>query len=468
MIMVNTKRRLRFVAVFLTILLTISIMPVTIWAEADIEPLYETTDGTPSTDVPEETSEVGMPADNPSEDEGNATTAVISDLDVTIKYEKTPRTVVFSWESLSIGDDAVSYQLLINGDSVTTTFDTDSETGKVSTTYTFAKYNTTYKATVQVKKEDDVIASSEEMDVYFTDPTIKGLKSYSSYNSVDLEWTAIKGISSYNVYKDNKFVGRTSKNYYNNIRVTDEKTHTFKVVAVVNGIEGAGAATVRDTKFNAIKYKGTMRKTVKLTCWTKGHKKHKITIKKGKTIVFDEFSKGRYRTYYNGNHYINVKRIYLKNITAKGYYDCKHPYSAMEAQRYVNRRGISSKKSGLVFVSTRSQRIYLFQGSKGKWKIDTTGKYKGRKYANTSAGNWVISTGKSSTPTPTGITKYKYKWRTHHSLSYWSVCNTFSFHSKSRKWVLGGPKSGGCIRNEKEQAHYIYDKYKLGTTVVIY
>lgn len=278
---------------------------------------------------------------------------------------------------------------------------------------------------------------------------VSSLKAYSSYEGIELEWSGVSG-ATYNIYEGNTLKGQTSgTSYY--IPVSDEGWHTYNVRTVVNGAESSVATTApAETKVIGIHYNIKVKKKTTLKC---KHCGKKFTLKAGQTLRADEFSMGCYRKAYIGEHRFDFKRIRLKGINASGYYNSKTPYTGAEMTKYVNRRGLASKRNTMVVVSARSQYVYLFKGSKGNWKLDAM---------------WMVATGKPTTPTPQGQTTIKRKWKRHNGQRYWSATPTFSFHTNAKSWgALGKPKSGGCVRNTTPHAKYIYDNYRVGTRVCV-
>ena len=124
----------------------------------------------------------------------------------------------------------------------------------------------------------------------------------------------------------------------------------------------------------------------------------------------------------------------------------------------MNGKGLTSPTKQLIWVNTYTQELYIFKGSKGKWKLNK---------------HWAVSTGKASSPTPTGNDGIKEVWKklsTRHNLKWWTCFSTMNaFHGLFDSWrkKLGNPASGGCIRNEVKNAKWIYDNIKYKTTVLI-
>ena len=143
-------------------------------------------------------------------------------------------------------------------------------------------------------------------------------------------------------------------------------------------------------------------------------------------------------------------------------------YSDGLKEWYVNSKGYSSSTKYLVWVSRQNQKVYVFTGSKGKWKISKT---------------FICGTGKLSTPTPTGVTYITYReagWN-HSTYSCKPVVrfypNTgYAFHSRLyypnykglKDPSIGWPVSAGCVRMLDTDITYLYKYVPNKSTVVIY
>lgn len=143
-------------------------------------------------------------------------------------------------------------------------------------------------------------------------------------------------------------------------------------------------------------------------------------------------------------------------------------YSTAKKEQFVNGQGYSSKTSWLAWVNLQNQKVYLFTGKQGNWKLEKT---------------FICGSGSPKTPTPTGVTYVTYRQ------SLWDfgkyICrpvvrfypNTgYAFHSRLFKRdgtsfydnSIGWPVSEGCIRMLDPDIQYIYDNVPNNTTVVIY
>jgi lipoprotein-anchoring transpeptidase ErfK/SrfK len=142
-------------------------------------------------------------------------------------------------------------------------------------------------------------------------------------------------------------------------------------------------------------------------------------------------------------------------------------YSEGLAESYVS--SYSSSSNYLIWVSLQNQKVYVFYGSKGNWDLIHT---------------FICGTGKSTSPTPTGVTKTTYKQTGWFESSYTVAPvvrfypNTgYAFHSRLyypggssvlKDASIGYPVSHGCVRMLTPDVTYIYNWIPNGTTVIIY
>lgn len=162
--------------------------------------------------------------------------------------------------------------------------------------------------------------------------------------------------------------------------------------------------------------------------------------------------------------------MYYSNVavsTAKFY--TTEDYTQRVKEYYVNSiRKCSSDTSYLIWVSLYTQRINIFKGSKGNWKLIRSGQ---------------IASGRNACPTPVEVTKILYKTKQwsyeHYYCHHVSVFDEArGFHSRPTKyaadgggiydWSIGFPASAGCVRLMDEDCTFIYDNCPSGTAVYIY
>ena len=150
-------------------------------------------------------------------------------------------------------------------------------------------------------------------------------------------------------------------------------------------------------------------------------------------------------------------------------------YSTAVKEYYVNKvRKWGSNKQYMIWVSLYTQKINIFQGSKGNWTLIRSG---------------PIASGRNDCPTPVEDTTLIYKtmrWNYpapgHDPPFYCHHVTTFDsargFHSRPTKWgepegsilywAIGYPASAGCVRLLDEDCTFIYNNCPLGTAVHIY
>ena len=140
-------------------------------------------------------------------------------------------------------------------------------------------------------------------------------------------------------------------------------------------------------------------------------------------------------------------------------------YDTADKEFFVNYKGYSSKSGYLIWISTYSQHVNIFKGSKGKWKLFRS---------------CLCATGKISTPSPLGgFTLYAKKSAQKYSSTYYRYVSKFkeknAMHTRVRYYGggfvdsrLGLPLSNGCVRLHDDNAHYIYDHVPKGTSVIVY
>lgn len=334
-----------------------------------------------------------------------------------------------------------------------------------------AKYTFTVSGTAG--EETSTSNPSNEIDAKAA--SVSGLKTHPGYRSVILDWVKSDSADGYAVYYSTAKNGtyklsgtatnKANISKYDSGRVLYEvkglqefTVYYFKVVAFYGDqTNPAGAvAAAYNQPVRPITYVLTIKKNVTL-------KKHggsgpsKLYLKKGQKISAVGFNSGKYVIEYKGSVF-NATKSRAKKVTCS--YNKTLTYDRISAEYYVNRRGLSSSTKQLIWVSTYTQKIYVFTGSKGKWVL--------KNY-------WKVSTGKASSPTPTGNYGFKKVWKrvkTRHGIKYWTCFSSMNaFHGLFKSWVkkLGTPASGGCVRNPVAKAQWLYNNnnIRMGTTVFI-
>lgn len=139
-------------------------------------------------------------------------------------------------------------------------------------------------------------------------------------------------------------------------------------------------------------------------------------------------------------------------------------YSDAVKEGFVELRDYDSKTDYLIWISRYTQKVIVYQGSKGNWTVIRT---------------MDCSSGCNNTITPAGIYEIYYRTaRWHFGDYYVDMVSGFNgghaFHTVTYKpdggyldSRLGEPRSQGCIRLMPENAAYIYG-LPVGTRVVVY
>lgn len=188
-----------------------------------------------------------------------------------------------------------------------------------------------------------------------------------------------------------------------------------------------------------------------------------------KTVKVTNYS----ASYYNQLENQALYKQALNTVSSKykGNYTSSYniDYSTAIKQAFVNAKGYSSKTGYLVWTNLATQKVNIFTGSKGNWKLLKT---------------FRCATGAKSTPTPVGVTYVTYKQSGWYTSSY--ICKPivrfypgtgYAFHSrlyypdgsgKVKDGAMGYPASHGCVRMEDVGIQWIYNNIPVNTTVVIY
>ncbi len=162
-----------------------------------------------------------------------------------------------------------------------------------------------------------------------------------------------------------------------------------------------------------------------------------------------------------------VSSVYRGNYTTA--YARDNDYTSVEKETWINAKGYSSSTQYLCWINRAYQHVNVFQGSKGKWKLIKS---------------FIVGTGASGTPTPTGMTtvsyKSKYGWTTG-SYTVRPVIgfypgSGYAFHSRlcypgtttEYDYSSGYPVSHGCVRMLRNDIDWMYNNIPVGTRVVIY
>ena len=228
------------------------------------------------------------------------------------------------------------------------------------------------------------------------------------------------------------------------------------LVFVIILFAGMLAAQVRQVpadqqiqKVHTLYWKATLRRDVK----TQGKK-----IKRGTSVVVIQrnvHSKSvvKYKdvVFKAPNSWLSYKKD-LATSQSQG------DYNRLTKEHFINRlKNASSKTGWIVWISLDKQRVNIYRGSKGQWSLVKT---------------FQFSTGKASTPTPTGwkVIDFKKMWVSGCKY-YTEVCGSgiHRWPGTLNKMILGNHTvSHSCIRLTSGNAQWVYEHVPKKTAVLIY
>jgi len=176
----------------------------------------------------------------------------------------------------------------------------------------------------------------------------------------------------------------------------------------------------------------------------------------------------------DNSHKMETERVLeLVTLGYKGNYTLKwaqeHDYKDFEKEIWINAKGYSSETDYLIWVNLSMQRVNIFKGKTGGWKL---------------VHSCIVGTGAPGTGTPPGVYYTTYKnyngWTTRtytvKPVIGFKVNTGYAFHSRIyypgttrlSDSSIGYPISHGCVRMYDEDVRYIYNNIPLRTTVVVY
>ncbi len=138
--------------------------------------------------------------------------------------------------------------------------------------------------------------------------------------------------------------------------------------------------------------------------------------------------------------------------------------SDIEREIFVNGMGYKSPTGYLIWVNKERQRLSVFMGNEGNWKILKT---------------FPVATGTNLTPTPTTVCTYEYptRWVTETYICnpVLSLYDGYAIHNQPVSHsgyvtdsTIGKPASHGCIRMLQGDVNWVYAYVPVKTTVVLY
>ena len=203
-----------------------------------------------------------------------------------------------------------------------------------------------------------------------------------------------------------------------------------------------------------------------LTYTTQDGRDQKVTA--AKTIQLKNYD----YLYYHGLTAQDVLRTvtsrYAGNYTLA--WALKNDYKPEIKTAWVNLKGYKSSSKYLVWVNLTYQRVNIFEGSQGNWKLIRT---------------CLCGSGTNATPTIRGVFTTSYKQSAWNYGSYYCGpivrfygSSGYAFHSRLQYWPMnsdryydariGFPISHGCLRMYNDDIWWMYNNLPNGTTVVVH
>ena len=312
------------------------------------------------------------------------------------------------------------------------------------------------------------------------------LKLYANQDSkVVISWKKLKKATGYEVFQKDSSgafvsIAKVSDTYATVTGLTNGKTCQFKVRAMrtVNGGTTYGALSNAVTgkpmkqkempaslsNVHKVYYGAKIVKAGKGITLVSTDGKSTVTLKNGTSVIVTVNQKPLATILYQNNYY-QIKRANVALRSLK--YDTKNTYNKETAEAFANYKGYKSTSKYFIWISTYTQRMYVFKGSQYNWNLLYT---------------WKVSTGKFGHESVSGISylgakMYKWWFGSNQFAWYASVIRGGAIHSElyypsGNRYVdmgrLGHPASHGCVRLYKTNAKFIYDHVPGNTTVLVF
>ncbi|MBR0400310.1 MAG: L,D-transpeptidase [Mogibacterium sp.] len=322
-------------------------------------------------------------------------------------------------------------------------------------------------------EKDKVLGKSDEVEIKYAIAHPTGVVAAPGHKSVTVYWKAVEGATGYEIYRSNekgknykllKKVGAGKTSYRDKTVVEGPSGNTGKVyeykyyVVTVSGDQKSDKSEIEKAgKVRSALYEITFKSSAKLT----SHDKYKksITFKAGQTVYADGFAQGKYQfSYKKGSKTYRFYSMWMRIKNPKGHIKKNAYQNGHTATDYVNQGGYNSKTKWLIWVNIYSQRVYVFKGKKGNWKL---------------VKDWQCGSGTPKTPTSSGMNKKLHRKAKHYSKHKWwnMFSGTMAIHGSNgakEEAKLGKLISNGCVRVTNDQAQWVFNNVSIGTRVLIY
>lgn len=409
--------------------------------------------------------------DNAQENPNTLTIPAVLLLAPAVKATPDKDAVKLAWGAVA---GAESYEVVYNN-----------KTEKVAgTSYTIENADGVNKVSVKAvctlkdaQGKEFVYASAPGEAVLVEKPAkIKDLTGIDGDKSAILTWGKVKDADSYIVCRYNSSAKKwevikkgLTKLTYTDKKLSEGKKYKYRVAAENKGGTGDYSDTLTisvkktpsDDKPRSIGYKATVKSRAPLFN-TKSSSKRVKYLNKGTSVTTIDYGKGRYQIKLS-----NGKTYWLSKdrLTFRASIWTTKDYSTKAKEDFVNKKGYKSPTKYLIWISQYTQRVIIYQGSKGKWKMIR---------------NCRCATGTHLHMTPKGVHKITYKekgwfYKTTYEKPIVHFQSQNSFHSRIKNYkggyadaTIGRPRSKGCVRLYDEDINFIYKKCPKGTTVVSY
>lgn len=409
--------------------------------------------------------------DNVQENPNTLTIPAVLLLTPAVKATPDKDAVKLAWGAVA---GAESYEVVYNN-----------KTEKVAgTSYTIENADGVNKVSVKAvctlkdaQGKEFVYASAPGEAVLVEKPAkIKDLTGIDGDKSAILTWGKVKDADSYIVCRYNSSAKKwevikkgLTKLTYTDKKLSEGKKYKYRVAAENKGGIGDYSDTLTisvkktpsDDKPRSIGYKATVKSRAPLFN-TKSSSKRVKYLNKGTSVTTIDYGKGRYQIKLS-----NGKTYWLSKdrLTFRASIWTTKDYSTKAKEDFVNKKGYKSPTKYLIWISQYTQRVIIYQGSKGKWKMIR---------------NCRCATGTHLHMTPKGVHKITYKekgwfYKTTYEKPIVHFQSQNSFHSRIKNYkggyadaTIGRPRSKGCVRLYDEDINFIYKKCPKGTTVVSY
>lgn len=258
-------------------------------------------------------------------------------------------------------------------------------TGKTSFVHKVPRNNATYSYVVSARAND---AKSEDSNTVSATPRTKKPGKVNNLTGIDgekkaiLTWSKAENATSYYIYRYNSskkkwdLITNVTGTTFTDKNLKTKTTYKYRVKAIrtVLGDTVLGDVTTTisvsvkstpGTKVCPMNYKATIKS--KAPCFTsKSSKKRVNYLKPGTKVTTIDYGNGRYLAKLSNGKKYWISKDRLK-FTASIW--TTKDYSTITKTNFVNSKGYKSPTKYLIWISQYTQRVVIYQGSKGKWKV---------------------------------------------------------------------------------------------------